>query len=280
MSGTHRQRMALGRSALVALLLLWSLGPMLWQLYTSLRSADALLLGSAGLGGGWTLANYTDVLSGDPPFWRYMLNSTVVGALSTLFTLALAIPCAYALSRRGGLLRLLVGGGLLAAAVFPYVLLFLALLEVARQLGLANNLLALSLPYAGLSLPLAVLLLQAAFAELPVELEENALLEGFSLLQRLRWILLPLMGPAVASTGLLVFLFSWNEFPIALTWLSRSELFTLAPAMARIAGSSVFTVPYGAFAAATVLGSLPLLALLLLFQRQIVAGLTQGAIKG
>jgi multiple sugar transport system permease protein len=280
MSGTHRQRMALGRSALVALLLLWSLGPMLWQLYTSLRSADALLLGSAGLGGGWTLANYTDVLSGDPPFWRYMLNSTVVGALSTLFTLALAIPCAYALSRRGGLLRLLVGGGLLAAAVFPYVLLFLALLEVARQLGLANNLLALSLPYAGLSLPLAVLLLQAAFAELPVELEENALLEGFSLLQRLRWILLPLMGPAVASTGLLVFLFSWNEFPIALTWLSRSELLTLAPAMARIAGSSVFTVPYGAFAAATVLGSLPLLALLLLFQRQIVAGLTQGAIKG
>ena len=280
MSGTHRQRMALGRNALVALLLLWSLGPMLWQLYTSLRSADALLLGSAGLGGGWTLANYTDVLSGDPPFWRYMLNSTVVGALSTLFTLALAIPCAYALSRRGGLLRLLVGGGLLAAAVFPYVLLFLALLEVARQLGLANNLLALSLPYAGLSLPLAVLLLQAAFAELPVELEENALLEGFSLLQRLRWILLPLMGPAVASTGLLVFLFSWNEFPIALTWLSRSELLTLAPAMARIAGSSVFTVPYGAFAAATVLGSLPLLALLLLFQRQIVAGLTQGAIKG
>ena len=280
MSGTHRQRMALGRSALVALLLLWSLGPMLWQLYTSLRSADALLLGSAGLGGGWTLANYTDVLSGDPPFWRYMLNSTVVGVLSTLFTLALAIPCAYALSRRGGLLRLLVGGGLLAAAVFPYVLLFLALLEVARQLGLANNLLALSLPYAGLSLPLAVLLLQAAFAELPVELEENALLEGFSLLQRLRWILLPLMGPAVASTGLLVFLFSWNEFPIALTWLSRSELLTLAPAMARIAGSSVFTVPYGAFAAATVLGSLPLLALLLLFQRQIVAGLTQGAIKG
>ena len=280
MSGTHRQRMALGRSALVALLLLWSLGPMLWQLYTSLRSADALLLGSAGLGGGWTLANYTDVLSGDPPFWRYMLNSTVVGALSTLFTLALAIPCSYALSRRGGLLRLLVGGGLLAAAVFPYVLLFLALLEVARQLGLANNLLALSLPYAGLSLPLAVLLLQAAFAELPVELEENALLEGFSLLQRLRWILLPLMGPAVASTGLLVFLFSWNEFPIALTWLSRSELLTLAPAMARIAGSSVFTVPYGAFAAATVLGSLPLLALLLLFQRQIVAGLTQGAIKG
>jgi multiple sugar transport system permease protein len=271
---------SLGRGALVVLLLLWSLGPMLWQLYTSLRTPEALLAGAAGLAGGWTLANYTAVLNGDPPFWRYLLNSTVVGALSTLLTLALAIPCAYALSRRRGLLRLLIGGGLLAAAVFPYVLLFLALLEVARQFGLANNLLALCLPYAGLSLPLALLLLQAAFAELPVELEENAVLEGFSLPQRLRWILLPLMGPSVLSTGLLVFLFSWNEFPIALTWLSRSDLLTLAPAMARIAGSSVFTVPYGAFAAATVLGSVPLLALLLLFQRQIVAGLTQGAIKG
>ena len=106
------------------------------------------------------------------------------------------------------------------------------------------------------------------------------MLEGFSLWQRLRWILLPLMGPAIVSTALLVFLFSWNEYPIALTWLSRSELLTLAPAMARIAGSSVYSVPYGAFAAATVLGSVPLLALLLIFERQIVAGLTQGAIKG
>jgi multiple sugar transport system permease protein len=268
------------RRTLIGLVLIWSLGPMLWQLYSSFRTPAALLAGGAGLGSGWTLAHYVAVLQGDPPFWRYLLNSTVVGSLSTLLTLILAIPCAYALSRRGGLLRLLVGGGLLTAAVFPYVLLFLALLQVARNFGLANNLLALCLPYAGLSLPLAVLLLQAAFAELPVELEENAVLEGFSLGQRLRWILLPLMAPAIVSTALLVFLFSWNEFPIALTWLSRSELLTLAPAMARIAGSSVFSVPFGAFAAATVLGSVPLLALLLLFQRQIVAGLTQGAIKG
>ena len=266
--------------ALVALLLLWSLGPMLWQLYTSLRSPEALLAGAAGLGGGWTLANYVQVLQRDPPFWRYLLNSTVVGGLSTLLTLLLAVPCAYGLSRLRGGLRLLIDGGLLAAAVFPYVLLFLALLQLARQFQLANNLLALCLPYAGLSLPLAVLLLQAGFAKLPPELEEQALLEGFSLLQRLRWVLLPLMAPTIVSTALLVFLFSWNEFPIALTWLSRSELLTLAPAMARIAGSSVFAVPYGAFAAATVLGSVPLLALLLLFQRQIVAGLTQGAIKG
>ena len=124
------------------------------------------------------------------------------------------------------------------------------------------------------------LLLQAAFADIPIELEEAALIEGMNLWQRLRWILLPLMAPAIASSGLLVFLFSWNEYPIALTWLSRSDLLTLAPAMARIAGSSVYTIPYGAFAAATVLGSAPLILLMLLFQRQIISGLTQGAIKG
>ncbi|NQV10605.1 MAG: carbohydrate ABC transporter permease [Cyanobacteria bacterium] len=268
------------RWALVALLLFWSLAPMLWQLYTSLRTPDALLGGLAAIGRGWTLANYGQILTSDPPFWRYLLNSTLVGVGTTLLTLLLAIPCAYALQRRGGLQRQLVDGALLVAAAFPSVLLFLALLQLARQFGLANNLLALCLPYAGLSLPLAVLLLEAAFAELPRELEESALLEGFGLWQRLRWILVPLLGPAVASTAVLVFLFSWNEFPIALTWLSRSELLTLAPAMARIAGSSVFSVPYGAFAAATVLGSVPLLLLLLVFQRPIVAGLTQGAIKG
>lgn len=248
---------------------------MLWQLYTSLRPGDALVGGA----GGWTLENYRLLLSGDPPFLRVLLNSALVGGSSTALTLALAIPCAYGLSRLGRGSRA-VSALVAAAAAFPAVLLFLALLELARDWQLANNLLALSLPYAGLCLPLAVLLLQAAFRDIPIELEEAALIEGLGLWQRLRWVLLPLMAPALASASLLVFIFCWNEYPIALTWLSRSDLLTLAPAMARIAGSSVFTIPYGAFAAATVLGSAPLLLLMLLFQRQIVSGLTRGAIKG
>jgi multiple sugar transport system permease protein len=259
------------------LLLLWSLGPMLWQLYTSLQPSSAL---GGGGHGGWTLENYQLLLQADPPFLTYLINSAVVGAASTALTLAIAVPCAYSLSRisrdASRVLSVLVA----AAAAFPAVLLFLALLEVARDWHLANHLLALSLPYAGLCLPLALLLLQAAFRDIPIELEEAALMEGMSLWQRLRWVLLPLMGPAMASAALLIFIFCWNEYPIALTWLSRSELLTLAPAMARIAGSSVYTSPYGAFAAATVLGSAPLIGLMLVFQRQIISGLTQGAIKG
>jgi multiple sugar transport system permease protein len=190
------------------------------------------------------------------------------------------VPCAYALSRISRTTARVITVLIAAAAAFPAVLLFLALMELAREWHLANHLLALSLPYAGLCLPLAVLLLQAAFRDIPIELEEAALIEGMGLRQRLRWVLLPLMAPAITSAGLLIFIFCWNEYPVALTWLSRSDRLTLAPAMARIAGSSVYTIPYGAFAAATVVGSAPLIGLMLLFQRQIVSGLTQGAIKG
>ena len=260
-----------------ALALLWSLGPLLWQLITSLRPAEALVGSGAG---GWTLANYRQLLAADPPFWRYLLNSTALGLAATALTLALALPCAYGLQLQKGVLRWGTLTALLAASLFPTVLLFLALLEWARRLGLANHLLALALPYAALSLPLAILLLRAAIADLPSELEDAARLEGMRLGIRLRAVLLPLLAPALASTAILTFLFSWNEYAIALTWISRVDRLTLPTAMARLAGSSVFTVPYGAFAAATVLGSLPLLLLVLVAQRWIVRGLTQGAVKG
>ncbi|HJN35812.1 MAG: carbohydrate ABC transporter permease [Prochlorococcus sp.] len=268
------------RKVWIAALLLWSLAPMIWQIYTSFCSSEALVQPLANIGQQWTLDNYRQVLNSDPPFWRYILNSSFVGASTTVLTLVLAIPAAYSIARVPPRLARATKLFLLAAALFPYVLLFLALLELARTLNLGNNLLALTLPYAALSMPLAVLLLSSAFEDLPVELEEAARLEGLGLWQRLRWILIPLITPATASTAILVFLFSWNEYPIALTWISRSELLTLPVAMARIAGSSIYSIPYGAFAAATVLGALPLVLLVLIFQRQIVSGLTNGAVKG
>jgi multiple sugar transport system permease protein len=262
------------------LALVWSLAPLLWQLLTSLRPAEALVADAGGWASGWTLANYRQLLAADPSFWRFLLNSSVVGLASTALTLLLAVPCAYGLQQQRGSLRLATLLVLLAASLFPTVLLFLALLEWARSLGLANHLLALALPYAALSLPLAVLLLRSAFADLPPELEDAARLDGLNLGQRLRFVLLPLLAPVIGSTAILVFLFSWNEYPIALTWISRGDLLTLPTAIARIGGSSVFVVPYGAFAAATVLGSLPLLLIMLVFQRSIVSGLTQGSVKG
>ena len=158
-------------------------------------------------------------------------------------------------------------------------MLFLALLEIARSFDLGNNLLALAIPYSALTMPLAILLLTSAFNDLPSDLENAAKLEGLNLWNRLRWVLIPLIAPATASTSILIFIFSWNEYPIALTWISNSDLITLPVAIARIAGSSVYTVPYGTYAAASVIAAFPLILMVLVFQRYIISGLTQGAIK-
>ena len=267
-------------AVLVTFLLIWSLAPMVWQLISSLTSSEALVNGAIPFQNRWTLIHYRELLSSDPPFWRYLLNSTVVAGVSTVLTLVLAVPAAYVLAQLPMRWRRGIRSGVMAAALFPYVLLFLALLELARNFHLGNSLFALALPYSALAMPLALLLLTAAFEGLPKDLDDAARLEGHTLRQRLRWVMLPLIAPASASTAILVFLFAWNEYPIALTWLSRSDLLTLPVAMARIAGSSIYSIPYGAYAAATVLGAIPLLLLVLLFQRQIVSGLTNGAIKG
>ncbi len=265
---------------LIFILLLWSLGPFLLQLYTSFSSPDSIIKPFNLIEHKWTIDNYIQVLNSEPPFWRYLLNSTIVGLASTTITLFLSVPAAYAISGIKSNLKNTFRLFLLTASLFPYVLLFLSLLEIARNFDLGNNLLALSLPYSALSMPLAIILLSSAFNDLPKDLEEAARIEGLNLAQRLRWILLPLIAPATASTGIIVFLFSWNEYPIALTWISKSNLITLPVAIARIAGSSVYSVPYGAFAAATVIGAIPLLIIVVIFQKQIISGLTQGAIKG
>ena len=264
----------------ITLLLCWSLAPMLWQLISSFSTSEALIAPASAVVQRWTLANYMALLQSQPPFWIYLLNSSIVASLTTLLTLGLALPAAYALARSSAILRRSSRLFNTAAALFPNVLLFLALLELARTFSLGNNLFALSIPYTALSLPLALLLLTAAFEGLPRDLEDAARLEGMTLLQRLQWVLIPLIAPATASTAILVFLVAWNEYPVALTWLSDASLLTLPVAMARIAGTSVYSIPYGTYAAATVLGSLPLLVLVLIFQRQIVSGLTNGAVKG
>ncbi len=268
------------RSIYYIAIITWSILPLAWQIYTSFSSPEALTAPILNHNNRWTLENYIQIINSDPPFWTYLANSTLVGLLTTFITLLVAIPASYALTKISFYLSSIIRLILLGAALFPYVLLFLALLEFARKLDLGNNLLALSLPYSALSMPLAILLLSSSFRDLPKDLEEAATLEGLTLLDRFRFILIPLIRPAVASTGILVFLFTWNEYPIALTWISNENMLTLPVAMARIAGSSIYSVPYGAYAAATVLGSLPLLLFVIIFQKQIVSGLTQGAVKG
>ena len=170
--------------------------------------------------------------------------------------------------------------GVLIVTLFPGILLFLGLLEVVQTLHLGNNYLSLIIPYTAINLPLTILVLRSFFEQLPKDLEDAAKVDGYNTWQMLTQILLPMTIPALVTTGILTFIFAWNEFIFALTFMTRDELKTIPVAAAQLGGASVFEIPYGLIAAATVIGTLPLVLLVLFFQGKIVQGLTAGAVKG
>jgi len=264
----------------ILIIIVWTLTPLLWQLYTSFSTTESLISPFDNSFKKWTLSNYLELFKTDPPFWRYILNSTILAFTTTINALLLSFPAAYVLSKFNRKAYNQYRIFLFCATLVPYITLFLFLLLVAKYFNLGNNLLALSLPYSFLSLPFGILTLTAALKSIPNQIEDAAILEGFDLYQRLRLIFIPLTMPTIASTSIIIFLFSWNEYPIALTWISNSKLMTLPVAIARIGGSSLYSIPYGTYAAATVLGAIPLLIIVLVFQKQIISGLTEGAIKG
>ncbi len=258
----------------------FSLGPFLWAAVTAFKPSEELfrfpptwLPHSPGLG------NFHEVFR-QRPFARYMFNSFAVGALSTLIALAAAGPAAWALARfrlRGAAL---IEKVILAFALFPPAVLLVPLFVAARAAGAVNSLLALSVVHAALNLPFAVWSLASFFRSFPSELEDAARIDGFSRAGTLLRIVLPVSAPAIASTAILLFIFSWNEFVIALAFLTRDELRTVPVGVAMLSGASLYEQPWGVISAAVVLTTLPVVAAVLSFQRGIVRGLSAGAVKG
>ncbi len=264
----------------VLLVVLFSLAPVLWQLLTSLKvNEDISQVPNIYIPLRYTLQHYTELI-GRRPFASYLFNSSLVAITSTLLCLGIGSPAAYALAR----LRLpgeqILLSAVLIVTLFPYILLFLGLLEIVQVLHLANNYLALIVPYTAINLPLTILVMRSFFQQLPRDLEDAAKVDGYNTIQMLWQIVLPTTLPALVTTGILAFIFAWNEFIFALTFITRESMKTIPVAAAQIGGSSVFEIPYGPIAAATVLGTIPLVVLVLFFQRKIIQGLTAGAVKG
>jgi len=268
------------RGVALACVVLFCLAPFLWQLLTSLKPApEVFAVPPTWWPSRISLESYRAVFSGRP-FGRYVVNSLLVAVASTALALALAVPAAYALARLRVPGRRWLYPAILVASLVPSVVLLVPLYEMMRGAGAFNRPLALAVPYAALNLPLAVWTLASFFSAVPRELEDAAAVDGLSRWATLWRIVLPLSLPGVATTALLVFVFAWNEFLLALSFMTRPAAYTAPVGVALLAGASPYEVPWGQISAAVVLTTAPLVLLALVFQRRLTAGLAAGALKG
>jgi len=262
-----------------ALVVAWSLAPAIWQILTALKPTDQIAhVPTVYLPHPLTW-DHVAALWTRKPFGRYLANSAWVSAWATVLCLAAGALAAAAVARAPGRARAALLIALLVISLFPPILLLFPLYEMVRALGWINHPIALIVPYAALNLPLAVWVLEAGFREIPAELDDAAQLEGCPTLTRLWRIHLPLAAPSLATAGMLVFIFSWNELMLALTFMTRDGSKTVTAGIASVGGASLYEIPWGQLSAAIVIATLPLLALILLFEGRITSGLTRGAVS-
>lgn len=272
------RRRAPGRAlALVATIaaITFCVGPFAWQVVTSLRPEAEL--GSHGWPTTLTLASWEAVLLGRP-FARALGNSLIVAAATTVIAIGLGGAAAFALARLPLRARRPILALTLATSMFPPIATVSPLFLVIRALGLRDHLAGLVLPSTGFAVPLAIWILTDFFAGVPHDLFRAARVDGCSPWQVLTRVFAPVAAPAVATTAILVFVQAWNELLFALTFTSSPGQRTVPVAIALFAAEH--QEPWGEIAAASVLATLPLLVVTLLFHRRVVAGLTAGAVKG
>jgi trehalose/maltose transport system permease protein len=263
---------------LVLAILAYTLFPFYWAVVSSLKTGSALFVVEF-----WpknpAWSNYPAVFK-QGPFGQNLLNSLVVSLSTVLLSLALAVTASYSLARiqfRGRKSLLLL---ILSVSMYPQVSVLTGMFELVRWLGLYNRLPAMIVSYMLLTLPFTIWVLTTFMRELPIELEEAAIMDGASPWVIVTRVFLPLLGPSLATTGLLAFIAAWNEFIFALTFTLSDEQRTVPVAIALLGGNSEFELPWGLVMAASVTVTVPLIVLVLVFQRRIVAGLTAGAVKG
>ena len=258
----------------VAILVVVSFFPVIWILLTSLKVPSTISQFPVQyLPETVTLENYRRALE-QAPFMTYLFNSFVVASATAIIDVILGAMAGYTLSRlefRGKLPLLMF---ILISAMLPFIGRLIPLFTLFRSAGLLNTHLGLILPYAAFQLPFAVWIFQAYFKELPASLEEAALMDGLSHFGVLFRIILPVSAPAMATTAIIVFVYAWNEFLFALTFMTQDSMRTITVGIALYQGE--FSFPWGTISAATFMSIIPLVLFILFFQRKIVKGLTAG----
>ena len=217
-----------------------------------------------------------------PMSWLPVDGAGFVNALASIGALAvvLAALCAYAIARLDFPGKAFVLGTCLAVAMFPVISIVTPLFNIWRSIGLYDTWPGLIIPYLSITLPLSVWTLAAFFREIPWEMEQAAQVDGATTGQAFRKVIVPLAGPGGATTAIIAFFLAWNDFVYGISLTSTEAARPVPAALAFFTGASQFEQPTGAISAAAVIVTVPVVVLVLLFQRQIVAGLTQGAVKG
>tara|TARA_R110002020_G_scaffold11340_23_gene42790 strand:+ start:204 stop:1049 length:846 start_codon:yes stop_codon:yes gene_type:complete len=263
---------------LVVVIVVVSIFPFYYAILTSFKSGtDIFRVTYWPVSFSWE--NYIAVLN-QGSFPRNLLNSIFVATVTVMAALFLAVTAAFALSRvrfqgRGFLLMVI-----LAVSMFPQIAVLAGLFEVIRALGIYNTPWALIFSYTIFTLPFTVWVLTTFMRDLPIEIEEAAIVDGASPWVIITRVFMPLMWPALVTTGLLAFIGAWNEFLFALTFTSSNDTRTVPVAIALLSGGSQYETPWGLIMAASVIVTVPLVVLVLIFQRKIVSGLTAGGVKG
>ncbi|GAA3924407.1 carbohydrate ABC transporter permease [Actinomadura viridis] len=262
----------------IGVVVLYCLVPFYWMVVSAFRRPQDQFDNTI-LPVRWSLENFSAVFAGDNGFGRALVNSFVVAGLTTALTLVVGVFTAYALARLDFPFKNAVLGIIIGTTMFPGISQLIPLLKLFTDIGWINTYQAMIVPSLGFALPLTVWLLTAFFRQLPFELEQAAMVDGCTRGQAFRKIIVPLAAPGVFTTAIITFIAAWNEFIIALSVVNRKEMQTATVAISKFTGVSGFDQPFGTQMAAGVIVTVPLVAVVLIFQRRIVAGLTAGGVK-
>ncbi len=262
----------------VGAIVLFCLFPFYWLVNISLKSG-ADLSSADVIPPSPSLENYSSIFQSSS-FMRALGNSAIVSLTTTFIGVVVGSFAAYALARLKMNYKFPLLALVLSITTFPQIAIAAPLFRLWTDIGLYNTLVGLVIPYLTFALPLSIYILVSFFKEIPKDLEEAALVDGATHFQAFRKVVVPLAAPGLATTAILTFIAAWNEFLLAFTLTSSQSARTVPVAISQFTGSSQFEVPLGTQSAASVVISIPLIILVLLFQKRIVAGLTAGAVKG
>lgn len=264
--------------AAVAVVVAYCLAPFYWMIVSAFRRPQDQL-DNMPLPSPWSTDNFGAVFEPDVGFARALLNSLVVAGTTTLLTLVIGMFTAYALARLRFRGKNLVLGLIVTTSMFPGISLIVPLLKLFTDIGWINTYQAMVVPSLSFALPLAIWNLTVFFRQLPFELELAAMVDGCTRGQAFRKIIIPLAAPGVFTTAIITFIAAWNEFIIALSMVNDKRMQTATVSISKFTGAYGFDQPFGTQMAAGVVVTVPLVIVVLIFQRRIIAGLTAGGVK-